>query len=108
MIHRTPTPIGLRLREARKLVVLSARELDSLAGTTPGHASLIESGVVANVTIETAKGLARVLGMSLDWFVNGVGSPPSAAAVQFAVDEARALKSNESGEHVALPSTRTA
>lgn len=97
MQERAPSPVGLRLQEARRLVDLSARELDRLAGTTPGHASLIESGVVSNVKLETAKGLARVLGVSLDWLVNGVGDPPSAESVQLAVDAARAAKAEESG-----------
>ncbi len=118
MQERAPSPVGLRLQQARKLIDdLSARELDRLAGTTPGHASLIESGVVSNVKLETATGLARVLGMSLDWFVNGTGDAPTAESVRAAVAAARIAKASdstrdlgaaESGEHPAQPSPRTA
>ncbi len=54
MQARIPSPVGVRLQEARKLADLTARELDRLARTTEGHASLIESGVVQNVTLDTA------------------------------------------------------
>lgn len=72
------------------MVELPARELDRIADTTEGHTSLIESGVVKNVTLETAGKLAGALGVSLDWLVSGSGEPPTAPSVQAAVDAARA------------------
>lgn len=68
---------------------LPARELDRLAQTTEGHASLIESGVVKNVTLETAGKLAWALGVTIDWLVNGSGEPPTVPSVQAAVEAAR-------------------
>jgi transcriptional regulator with XRE-family HTH domain len=97
---RVPSPVGVRLQETRRLVGLTARELDRLARTTEGHASLIESGVVQNVTLETAGKLARVLGVTLDWLLSGSGTSPSAASVQMSVDAARAVpRADESGEY---------
>lgn len=99
---RVPSPVGVRLQETRRLVDLTARELDRLARTTEGHTSLIESGVVQNITLETAGKLARVLGVTLDWLLSGAGTQPSAASVQMSVDAARVGRADESGEHPAV------
>ena len=108
MQKRTPSPVGVRLKDARELVVLSARELDRLAGLrAEGHTSLIESGVVQNVTMDTAGKLASALGLTLDWLVSGRGEAPTAPSVQAAVDAARAAKASESGEHAAVDAPKT-
>ena len=93
--------IGVRVQMARKLVDdLSARELDRLAGLkAEGHTSLIESGVTNNVKVETARGIARVLGVSLDWLIDGAGDAPTIESVQAAVDVARAARADESDSH---------
>lgn len=78
-----------RLRKARGLVDLSARELDRLAGLAEGHTSLIENGTRAAVEAKTAQALARVLGISLDWLIAGLGKMPSERTVRSAVDAAR-------------------
>jgi transcriptional regulator with XRE-family HTH domain len=95
--------VGVRLQEARKLGSITARELDRLALTTEGHTSLIESGVVQNVTLDTAGKLAGALGVTLDWLVNGTGDLPTAPSVRLAIEGARSLRSaSESGEHSAV------
>lgn len=68
---------------------LSARELDRLAEITEGHTSLIESGVVQRVTADIASQLARPLGLSLDWLIEGKGPEPVEADVLRAVETAR-------------------
>ncbi len=106
MQKRAPAPLGVRLREVRGLVGIGARELDRLADTTEGHTSLIESGVVKNVTMATAGKLAGVLGVSLDWLVSGVGDDPTTASVQAAVGTARlAFSATESGQYGAVTDT---
>jgi transcriptional regulator with XRE-family HTH domain len=65
--------LAQRLRRARDASELSARRLDKLAGLTPGHTTLIESGRRLNPTAATAAALARVLGVSLEWLVSGRG-----------------------------------
>lgn len=113
MSTRTPSPIGLRLQEARKLADLPARELDRLAKTTEGHASLIESGVVDNMKLNTLGKLAGVLGVTMGWLIDGAGKPPTARSVQVAVDAARAARAvedaakAESGDRAAHASKRT-
>lgn len=80
-----------RVRAARNLAPhLSQRELDRLAGLTPGHTSAIEAGRRANVGIRIATEIARVLGASLDWLVRGEGEGPTREAVAGAVSLARA------------------
>jgi transcriptional regulator with XRE-family HTH domain len=108
MQKRVPTAVGVRLQETRELAGLAARELDRLVDTTEGHASLIESGVVRNVTLETASKLAGVLGVSLDWLVRGTGRAPSARSVRQAVELARGTPAvGESGEHPAVDASRS-
>ena len=85
----SPSPVGVRIREARELAGISARELDRLAGLSENHTSLLES-VVRDVRAETAVAVARALGVSLDWLLVGAGRPPTARAVRAAIDAARA------------------
>lgn len=85
----SPSPVGVRIREARELAGISARELDRLAGLSENHTSLLES-VVRDVRAETAVAVARTLGVSLDWLLVGAGRPPTARAVRAAIDAARA------------------
>lgn len=82
--------LSTRLGWARKLAGLSSRELDRLAGLTLGHAHLIESGRRPRVEVDTARGLARALGVSLDWLADGVGATPSEEQIVVAVRAARA------------------
>lgn len=84
--------IGDRLREARELAGLPARELDRLADKTLGHAGLIESRRRSDAQAGTLKAYADVLGLSLDWLIAGRGKLPSQARVKAAVEAARAKK----------------
>lgn len=79
-----------RLGWARKLAGLSSREVDRLAGLTLGHAHLIESGRRPRIEVETAQGLARVFGTSIDWLASGLGTAPSEQQIADAVSRARA------------------
>jgi transcriptional regulator with XRE-family HTH domain len=72
--------LAQRLRRARKAAGLSARRLDALAGLTPCHTSLIESGLRENPKATTVAALAKALGVSLDWLVSGRGPPPTRTA----------------------------
>jgi len=69
---------------------LPARELDRIADTTEGHTSLIESGVVKNVTAGTIAKLARTLGSTTDWLITGEGKKPTERVIRAAVEVARA------------------
>ncbi len=84
-----PEHIGGRLRKLREMAGLSARELDRLAERTEGHCNLIEVRPKANVGAATLADYARVLGVSLDWLVLGVGDPPRVEDVRAAVERAR-------------------
>lgn len=79
-----------RLREARAHVAdLSARDLAELAGLSPSHITLIESGRRPRVHASTAAALCEVLGLSLDWLVSGKGPTPIPRRVRAAVETAR-------------------
>ena len=82
--------IGERLQQARTMGACTARELDRIADTTEGHVSLLESGVVENVTVDTMARWALALGVTLDWLVLGAGRAPSERTVRAAVEAARA------------------
>ncbi len=87
-----PTPLGDRLRHARNLVVphLSARALAKLADTAEALIGMIEAGAVQNPRLDTIKGIARVLGVTLDWLMSGTGPAPKVRATTAAVERARA------------------
>lgn len=90
MTERTPSVVGTRIRQAREMAGISARELDRLAGLSENHTSLLES-VVRDVRTETAAAIARTLGVSLDWLVLGEGKAPTERTVRAAVETARQL-----------------
>lgn len=69
---------------------MSARELSLLAGLSHGLVALIESGFVAQPSIGTSSAIARVIGVSLDWLINGTGNEPTLEQIQAAVATARA------------------
>jgi DNA-binding XRE family transcriptional regulator len=77
--------LGDRLRLAREMAGIPARELDRLAGLSEGHTANIESGRRPNIEARTASAIATVLGLSLDWLVSDAGSPPSEAAIRDSV-----------------------
>lgn len=93
MVHPLETPWE-RLRWARQIAGISARELDRLAGLAEGHSSLLEAGKKKDMETRTATRIAEVLGLSLDWFVRGKGPLPTsseiAAAYQAKLSEAAA------------------
>jgi transcriptional regulator with XRE-family HTH domain len=91
-----------RLRLARDLAGVGSRELARLARLAETHVSLIESGIRPRIEAKTALSLARALGISVDWLLDGTGEAPEASAVRAAVEHARAARADESGEHRAV------
>lgn len=81
-----------RLRWARHAAGISARELDRLAGLAEGHSALLEAGKKKGLEMRTAAGLARALGLSLDWLVLGEGGQPDEDKIRKAVGSAQAAQ----------------
>lgn len=77
-----------RLAWARGAAGLSARGLDRKAGLHGGHTQLIESGRRVDPSSETVKRLARALGISIDWLIDGNGMAPSEDALRSMRDSA--------------------
>jgi hypothetical protein len=91
MGDQTPTPLGLRLKQARLMThpptlgeedepragwqCLSQRELAELAGRSDGLVGHVERGTTKGVGSETARRYAEVLGITLDWLLTGTGPP---------------------------------
>jgi transcriptional regulator with XRE-family HTH domain len=59
---------------------MSQRQLSDAAGLTKNHVALIESGRRPRIAQQTVSALARALGVSLDWLVDGQGSGPESSA----------------------------
>lgn len=74
--------MAARLRWARDVAGLAGRDLDKLAGLTPGHTASIEAGRRANPRVGTVLALARVLGVTCDWLIDGSGAAPSRAVLR--------------------------
>ncbi len=81
--------IGSRLTERRIAAGLERPELGELAGLSPALVGMIERGDRTNIAATTATSLARVLGTTAEYLVDGVGAPPSDAEVYAAVARAR-------------------
>jgi transcriptional regulator with XRE-family HTH domain len=78
---------GTRLSAARKMSGLTARGLDALVGLSGGYTSRLERGRPAFAGGEALSGFARVLGVSVDWLLDGKGEMPDAAAVRAAAEK---------------------
>jgi len=91
------TTMGERLRFARSLVEISARELDRLSSLAEGHVSMIEAGRRPVIESKTAEDIAGVLGLSLDWLISGKGKAPTATSAKRSLLAARGLSTGTDG-----------
>lgn len=79
-----------RLSLLRSLSNESARALSELAGLSPTHFGLIESGDRPDPKGSTIAALAGALGVDEGWLLTGRGLPPTAEQVRAAIKRARA------------------
>ena len=87
---------GARVRYLREQVDgLACAELDRLADLHRGHVWQIEDGSRENPESKTVRALARVLGCSVGWLLDGEGKTPSGRTVRAAVAAAREAMPNE-------------
>ncbi len=84
-----PAPLRERLAFARGLSGLNPTRLSVLAELARGHVGLIESARIESPDVDTARALARVLGLSLVWLLEGEGEVPTEEGVRSAVEEAK-------------------
>lgn len=68
--------IATRMRELREARGLSLQELAIRAGIAKSHVWQIEQGKSANPTIATTVGIARALGVSLDYLAGLSAAQP--------------------------------
>lgn len=61
--------MGERLQHMRKQKRMTQQELSRAAGVRRATISALESGKTQGLTVASARGLARALGVSLDWLV---------------------------------------
>lgn len=81
--------VSTRLKYARELGEISARDLSRLAGLpSEGHVSSLETSG-HSPTVDTLSKIATVLGLSLDWLGRGEGTAPTAEQVTRAIKRAR-------------------
>ncbi len=60
---------------------MSQRELCRVADLNENQISLIERGKRENIETDSAKAIASVFGVTLDWLIGGIGGPPDASDV---------------------------
>lgn len=83
--------LGKRLLRLRTKAGLSVSELARVAGLkSPSHVGLIERGERDRIAADTALALAKTLGASVEWLVNGEGAEPTEDAVRAAITAAQA------------------
>lgn len=66
-----------RVKQVRLLRGMTARGVDAAAGIAPGHTWQIEKGNRTNPEARTVMGLARALGVTVDWLLTGTGVEPA-------------------------------
>ncbi len=69
-----------RLKWAREKQHIPCTTLDEKAGLSTGHVALIESGVREHPSTETASKIAKALGVSVAWLIDGGKRPQIAAS----------------------------
>lgn len=97
------TTLRARLRSARKLAGISAKQLDRLAGLGAGHTNMIESGTRVDIEGGTLAKLCKALGVSLDWLLLGGGKAPTVNSVRSAI--ALASSPNRKGQRLRATGT---
>jgi transcriptional regulator with XRE-family HTH domain len=80
--------LGQRLKAIRGETI-STKELDKLAGLTPGVTWAIEKSDSNNAQTKTLEPIAEVLGLSLDQLVLGAEPEPTREEIEAAVRAAR-------------------
>lgn len=84
--------LGARLSYVVALSGVDLATVDALAEITTGHTGQISRGSVTNPTVGTLGSIARVLGVSVDWLLNGSKkTAPGERRVRRAVAAARDL-----------------
>ncbi len=71
--------VGVRIREARRRINMSARELAHRVGVTPQHVSQVERGL-GSFSASVLYAVASVLGISLDSLFGNPAATPGAPA----------------------------
>lgn len=84
--------IAERVDYLRELSGLDRAALSKLCGLSQSHVGMLIRGDVENPHPDTSRALARTLGVSLDWLLDGVGKAPSKHRVRAAVEAARSSK----------------
>ena len=90
--------ISDRVRDLRARSGLKGKELDRLAGFSPGKLWSIERAEGENFELDTIRGLAGVFGCSLDYLVSGEGHKPTDEELGDAVTRARSKADAQSGD----------
>jgi transcriptional regulator with XRE-family HTH domain len=79
--------IGDRIRRRRQEIGISQQELSDMTGVRRATISDLESGKRTGMTLDTAKALARALGVSIDYLADTWGEgeesqlPPASVAL---------------------------
>lgn len=84
--------LAARLRRARELGGVSARELSRLAGLpSESHVGTLEAASDPNPSANTVTAICRVLGITADYLLTGSGPAPSGRRIRTALDAARSV-----------------
>lgn len=96
-----PQTLPERIRYARGLAGLSARRVAILAGRHPQWLTAVERGVNRAPSAVALSAVARVLGVTVEWLLEGTGGGPTVGSVQAASEEADAALASTEGPEAA-------
>jgi transcriptional regulator with XRE-family HTH domain len=78
--------IGERIAHARRMSGLSAAALGERAGFSKAIVAMLEGGQRENPHVNTVTAIARVLGVRVEWLIDGTGQVPDPAVVKAAAE----------------------
>ena len=79
-----PTQVGVRLKAIRQAAGISANALSLAAGASHTVVTQIETGAIVDPRARVLGAIAKALGCSIEYLLDGQGRPPSTRAVQAA------------------------
>jgi transcriptional regulator with XRE-family HTH domain len=96
VMEKPPSGLGRRVAKIREAAGLPARQLGLVIGASHGLVAHLESGKVADLRSTLILSMARALGTSVEYLVEGTGTEPTIEETRAAFSAAKAARASTS------------